>query len=56
MFSATAGAASVTACEMSKVMSDLARNVIRKNGLQDRINIISKKSTNLVIPIDLASQ
>lgn len=49
MMAARAGAGKVTTCEMVKPLADCARKIIRKNGYEDRIRVVSKKSTSLQV-------
>lgn len=53
MLAARAGAEVVT-CEVNPLVAAAAREVIRRNGLADRIRVIAKLSTTLTIPEDLA--
>lgn len=52
MIAARAGAW-VTTCESNPMIAAAAREVVRRNGLSDRINIIAKPSQLLRIPEDL---
>jgi type II protein arginine methyltransferase len=47
MMAARAGAHHVVTCEANDSIAQVAREVIRDNGLSDRITVISKNSTNL---------
>uniref|UniRef100_A0A158R408 MYND-type domain-containing protein n=1 Tax=Syphacia muris TaxID=451379 RepID=A0A158R408_9BILA len=47
MMAVKAGAASVTAVEMFKPMADCAKTVFYTNGLQDKIKLLSQRSTDL---------
>jgi tetratricopeptide (TPR) repeat protein len=47
MMAARAGARKVTTCEMVEPLADCARKIIRKNGYEDRIRVVGKKSTSL---------
>ena len=53
MMAARAGAEHVYACEVNDIMADLARQVIRLNGFEDKITILAKHSSQLVIGEDL---
>lgn len=53
MMAARAGAARVVTCEVLPLMADIAREVVAKNGLADRITVINKKSTQLQVGSDL---
>ncbi|XP_048365668.1 protein arginine N-methyltransferase 9 [Sphaerodactylus townsendi] len=50
MFAKTAGASSVYACELSKTMYELAREVLVANGLDGDIRLLHVKSPDLEIP------
>ena len=49
MMAARAGAGRVVSCEVLPLMADIAREVIDKNGLSERITVITKKSTQLQV-------
>ncbi len=53
MMAARAGAKKITTCEISEVLVEIARKVIRRNGFADRVTVIPKKSTQLKIGQDL---
>ena len=53
MMAANAGAQHVYACEVLKPVAELARQIISENGFADKITIIDKSSTELVIGRDL---
>ena len=53
MMAARAGAKQVVTCEILPALADAARETIRQNGYQDRITVITKKSTQLEIGVDL---
>ncbi len=53
MMAARAGAGKVVTCEVLPVMADMARDIIAANGYGDRISVINKKSTQLVVGADL---
>ncbi|XP_071609795.1 protein arginine N-methyltransferase 9 [Heliangelus exortis] len=50
MFAKRAGASSVYACELSKTMYELARDVIAANNMEREIKILHLKSLDLEIP------
>lgn len=52
LLAARAGAL-VTTCEANPMIAAAATQVVRENGLADRIRVISKNSTELTIPDDL---
>uniref|UniRef100_A0A6Q2Y7A7 Protein arginine N-methyltransferase 9 n=1 Tax=Esox lucius TaxID=8010 RepID=A0A6Q2Y7A7_ESOLU len=49
-----AGAAEVTACELSKTMYELACEVVTANGMNGRIKILHMKSLEMEVPKDIA--
>lgn len=53
MMAARAGAGRVVTCEMLPLMGDIARGVVAKNGLSDRITVLTRKSTQLQVGTDL---
>jgi type II protein arginine methyltransferase len=53
MMAARAGAAHVTTCEMVGIVAEKAREIVALNGLADRITVVAKKSTELVVGRDL---
>lgn len=53
MMAVRAGAAKVIACEMVPTLADIAREVVKDNGFEDKITIINKKSTDLKMGEDL---
>ena len=53
MMAATAGARQVIACERKPAVANGARAVIARNGLQDRVRVVSKSSTEMVVGVDL---
>ncbi len=53
MMAARAGAGRVVTCEVLPLMADIAREVIDKNGLSERITVVTKKSTQLQVGTDL---
>jgi len=53
MMAARAGARHVYTCEKESLIADAARENIRKNGYEDRITVIAKKSTDLTVGTDL---
>jgi len=53
MMAARAGAKHVYTCEMEPLVAEAARENIARNGFADRVTVIAKKSTNLVIGADL---
>jgi precorrin-6B methylase 2 len=55
MMAARAGAGRITACEAVGPMADTARDVIQRNGLSDRIEILHKRSSDLVVGDDLVA-
>ena len=53
MMAARAGAGQVVTCEVLPLMADIAREVVAKNGLSDRVTVITKKSTQVQVGTDL---
>jgi tetratricopeptide (TPR) repeat protein len=53
MMAARAGAEHVTACESVGALADIARDIVARNGLSDRITIIHKHSRDLIVGEDL---
>ncbi|NJK63640.1 MAG: tetratricopeptide repeat protein [Synechococcaceae cyanobacterium SM2_3_1] len=56
LMAARAGAKKVTGIEMLKPLAQIATEIVERNGYADRIQVIAKKSTQLVIGKDLARQ
>lgn len=56
MMAVRAGAKHVTTCEMVNVIADTALLVINDNDLADRISVINKSSTDLVVGEDLSER
>tara|TARA_B110000483_G_C18173440_1_gene534106 strand:- start:489 stop:2213 length:1725 start_codon:yes stop_codon:yes gene_type:complete len=53
MMAVSNGAEKVITCETSKTIADVAKKIILKNGYEKNINVINKKSTDLIIGEDL---
>ncbi len=53
MMAAEAGAKRVITCENSKSISKIADQIISHNGYNDKIKVINKKSTDLIVGTDL---
>jgi len=53
MMAARAGAGRVVTCEVLPLMADIAREVVAKNGLAERVTVLTRKSTQLRIGADL---
>lgn len=53
MIAVQAGAIEVYACEKSKVMCQLARDVLQSNNMSNHIILIQKQSTEMKIPKDM---
>jgi len=53
MMAARAGAKHVYACEMNPILAAMAHEVIAANNLQDKITIIEKKSSDMIIGEDM---
>jgi predicted nicotinamide N-methyase len=56
MIAADAGAARVDSCEAVGVIARQARDIIAKNGFADRVNIIARRSTELVVGRDIPAR
>jgi predicted nicotinamide N-methyase len=56
MMAARAGAKSVTSCEQTPWIAAKAREVVAANGLADRIKLITKHSSNLLVGPDLSER
>ena len=53
MMAAKAGASHVYACESVAVIARKAREIISANALSDRITVLDKRSTDLVVDVDI---
>ncbi|WP_374653773.1 tetratricopeptide repeat protein [Dongia sp.] len=53
MMAARAGAGKVVTCEVLPIIADAAREIVAQNGYADRINVITRKSTQLRLGEDL---
>lgn len=53
MMAVHAGADRVTACEAFKPMINVAKKCIKENGMKDKIEIIEKRSTDIVVGVDM---
>lgn len=56
MMAIDAGAKKVITCETNKTISAIAKKIITKNGYQEKITVISKKSTELNVENDLSQK
>jgi type II protein arginine methyltransferase len=56
MMAARAGAKHVTSCEIVGLIAERARDIVAENGFADRIDVVAKRSTELVVGTDLAEQ
>lgn len=56
MMAARAGAAKVVSCEVLPLMADIAREVVAKNGLSERITVLTRKSTQLQVGEELSER
>jgi len=56
MIAADAGATRVDSCEAVGVIARQARDIIAKNGFADRVNIIARRSTELVVGRDIPAR
>ncbi|MCP2305889.1 50S ribosomal protein L11 methyltransferase [Actinokineospora globicatena] len=53
MMAVKAGAGAVTTCEVNPVLAAVAEQIIAAHGLSDRITVVPKLSTDLVVGVDL---
>ncbi|KAL3880349.1 hypothetical protein ACJMK2_032593 [Sinanodonta woodiana] len=53
LFAVHAGASAVYACEQSRVMCEVAQDVMKADGSADKVCLIKKSSTDLKIPEDI---
>jgi type II protein arginine methyltransferase len=53
LMAARAGAARVTTCEMNPIVAQMAREIAAQNGFADRIDVVAKRSQDLMIGTDL---
>lgn len=53
MMAARAGAKHVVTCEVVPVIAETARKVVEQNGLSDRIVVVNKSSSELVVGMDM---
>ena len=53
MMAVDSGARKVFTCEVSSTISNVAKKIISKNGYNDRIKVINKKSTDLIVGSDI---
>ncbi|MBL8629305.1 MAG: tetratricopeptide repeat protein [Rhodospirillaceae bacterium] len=56
MLSAQAGAHKVTTCEMVQVVAAEATRIVAQNGFGDTVTVLPKKSTDIVIGVDMPEQ
>ena len=53
MMAIEAGAGKVITCEISKSIASAASKIIQKNGFSEKIKVIGKKSTDLIVGTDI---
>jgi len=53
MMAAEAGAKHVTTCEMVPIVAEEAARIVEKNGFADRVSVVAKRSTSLVVGQDM---
>ena len=51
-----AGAGRVFACDCSSAMIQIASDVLHANGVADKVTLINKLSTDIVIPLDMPAR
>ena len=56
MMSINAGAKAVVSCEVSKTMAAIAKEIISENGYVNKIKVLNKKSTDLLVGEDLSNK
>ncbi|KSV75967.1 hypothetical protein N185_16095 [Sinorhizobium sp. GW3] len=56
MMAARAGAENIVTCEAVPVIADAANAIIAQNAFSDRISVVNKKSTEMVIGKDMATR
>jgi protein arginine N-methyltransferase 7 len=54
MMAARAGAGAVVTCEMNPAVADAAADIVAANGLSERVTVVPKRSTDLVVGVDMA--
>ncbi|MDC3239278.1 tetratricopeptide repeat protein, partial [Gammaproteobacteria bacterium] len=50
------GAEKVITCEISQTIAEAAKKIIGSNGYKEKISVLNRKSTNLMVGIDLPQQ
>jgi tetratricopeptide (TPR) repeat protein len=53
LMAAASGAEKVITCETSKTIAKTAKEIIDSNGYKEKINVLNKKSTDLIVGVDL---
>jgi len=53
LMAVTSGAEMVITCETSKTIAEVATEIIERNGYKEKISVLNKKSTDLIIGEDL---
>ena len=53
MMAVSCGADKVTACEAFKPMIEVAKKCLKTNEMQDKVNIIEKRSTEIIFGVDM---
>jgi len=56
LFAVEAGAGRVFACDCSSTMIQIASDVLHANGVADKVTLINKLSTDIIIPLDMPSR
>lgn len=56
MMAARAGAQQITACEMHERLAAAAKVITKQNGFEASINVLSKKSTQLKVGVDMPAK
>jgi type III protein arginine methyltransferase len=53
MMAVSCGADTVTACEAFEPMINVAKSCIARNGMTDKIKLIEKRSTDIIVGVDM---
>lgn len=56
LFAVEAGAGQVFACDCSSTMIQIASDVLHANGAADKVTLINKLSTDVIIPVDMPAR
>jgi type II protein arginine methyltransferase len=53
LMAAASGAEQVITCETSRTIAEVAKEIININGYREKISVLNKKSTDLIVGVDL---